>query len=176
MTNILTIGFTRKTAAEFFGLLEEAGVARLIDVRLNNVSQLSGFAKRDDLRYFVREICGIDYEHVPLLAPEKEMLDDYKKRKGEWGEYEKRFLGLMEKRRIERELSPDILDGGCLLCSEDEPHYCHRRLAAEYLSNHWGGVNVRHLVIERPVARPKRKATLRARENRIPARAVRRQS
>lgn len=143
---ILTIGFTRKTAGEFFGLLRESGAKKVVDVRLNNVSQLSGFAKRDDLQFFARELCGADYAHAPLLAPEKEMLEDYKKRKGGWDEYEKRFLGLMEKRRIEQEFSPSDLDGGCLLCSEHLPHHCHRRLVAEYLKAQWGGVEVTHLV------------------------------
>lgn len=143
--NVYTIGFTKKSAERFFDLLRGSTTKRLIDVRLNNVSQLAGFAKRDDLRFFLREICDIDYLHIPLLAPTKEMLDEYKKGGGDWDLYEKRFLGLMESRSIEDELSPDVLDEGCLLCSEEKPHHCHRRLVAEYLRDRWNGVSITHL-------------------------------
>src|SRR5438445_8599836 len=96
---IYTIGFTKTTAAEFFERLKRAGIQRLLDVRLNNVSQLAGFAKRDDLAYFLREICGADYRHEPLLAPTQELLDAYKKQKGDWEDYERDFLDLMAERR-----------------------------------------------------------------------------
>ena len=146
MTRIQTIGFTRKTAGQFFGMLRESGARRLLDVRLNNRSQLAGFAKRDDLSWFLGELCEMEYTHIPLLAPESEMLDDYKKRGGAWEEYERRFLDLLSARRVERELSRELLDDACLLCSEHEPHFCHRRLVAEYLSKCWGEVSVRHLI------------------------------
>lgn len=146
MTRIHTIGFTRKTAAQFFGMLRRSGARRLLDVRLNNRSQLAGFAKRDDLSWLLGELCDMEYLHLPQLAPEPDMLADYKKRGGAWSEYERRFLGLLKARRVERELPRDLLDGACLLCSEHEPHFCHRRLAAEYLSARWGNVSVRHLV------------------------------
>ncbi|HEX4166125.1 MAG TPA: DUF488 domain-containing protein [Bryobacteraceae bacterium] len=143
---ILTIGFTKKSAETFFTRLKNAGVKRLVDVRLNNVSQLAGFAKKDDLRYFTREICHIDYVHVPALAPTAEILDPYKKqRNGDWTLYERQFLDLMAKRRIEETVSRDILDGGCLLCSEEKPHRCHRRLVAEYLQEKWGDVEIEHI-------------------------------
>lgn len=145
MTRIHTIGFTRKSAGQFFGMLRASGARRLLDVRLNNRSQLAGFAKRDDLAWLLRELCGMDYLHLPLLAPEPDMLADYKKRGGDWADYERRFLNLMRARKVERELSRDLLNGACLLCSEHEPHFCHRRLAAEYLSKRWGRVAVRHL-------------------------------
>lgn len=143
---IYTIGFTKKSAEKFFGLLNASGTRRLIDVRLNNVSQLAGFAKRDDLSYFLRTICDIDYVHLPLLAPTKEMLDEYKKGVGDWDLYARRFLELMASRSIEEELSRDLLEGGCLLCSEDKPHHCHRRLIAEYLGERWGPLNIEHLL------------------------------
>jgi uncharacterized protein (DUF488 family) len=142
---ISTIGFTKKTARKFFDLLKRSGAKRLIDVRLNNVSQLAGFAKRDDLAFFAKEICDVDYVHMPLLAPTQEMLDSYKKHGGDWSEYENRFLGLMEARKIEDRLSREELTDGCLLCSEDMPHHCHRRLVADYLKGHWGNVTVNHL-------------------------------
>ena len=142
---VFTIGFTRKPARRFFDLLRESGTRRVVDVRLNNVSQLSGFAKRDDLAYFLAEICGIEYLHLPELAPTKEILDDYRKGGGDWETYEARFLDLMRQRRIERTVSEEVVAGGCLLCSEDKPHHCHRRLVAEYLNEQWGGVEIAHL-------------------------------
>jgi len=142
---IFTIGFIKKSAETFFTRLTNAGVKRLIDVRLNNVSQLAGFTKKNDLRYFTKAICNIDYLHIPDLAPTAEILDPYKKAKnGDWQLYERQFLELMQSRHIEN--SPrEILDGGCLLCSEEEPHHCHRRLVAEYLKKHWGDVEIEHL-------------------------------
>jgi uncharacterized protein (DUF488 family) len=142
---IFTIGFTKKSAETFFTRLKNAEVKRLIDVRLKNVSQLAGFTKRDDLRYFTKTICNIDYVHLPELAPTADILDPYKKAKnGDWQLYEGQFLDLMRSRHIEN--SPrEILDGGCLLCSEKEPHHCHRRLVAEYLKEHWGDVEIEHL-------------------------------
>jgi uncharacterized protein (DUF488 family) len=142
---IFTIGFTNKKAEAFFEKLSQSGVKRIVDVRLNNVSQLAGFSKKDDLKYFLRAIAGIDYVHVPDLAPTKEMLDAYKKHKGDWSVYEKEFLDLMERRRIEDSIARDLIDQGCLLCSEDKPHHCHRRLVAEYLERHWPAVSIHHL-------------------------------
>lgn len=143
--DISTIGFTKKSAQRFFQLLKGSGAKRIIDVRLNNVSQLAGFAKRDDLAFFAKEICDVDYVHAPLLAPTQEMLDTYKKDRGEWSDYEARFLDLMSARKIEERLSPEQLADGCLLCSEDKPHHCHRRLVAEYLQSSWGSVTINHL-------------------------------
>src|SRR3954468_11753818 len=142
---VYTIGFTRKSAAAFFGLLRGAGVRRLIDVRLNNVSQLAGFTKRDDLAFFVKELCGAEYVHEPLLAPTHEMLDAYKKAKGDWAEYARRFLQLMSERRIEATLDRGLFDGAALLCSEPTAEYCHRRLVVEYLAGKWGDVKAVHL-------------------------------
>lgn len=143
---IFTIGFTKKSAETFFTRLKQAGVSRLVDVRLNNVSQLAGFTKRDDLRYFAKAICNIDYVHLPQLAPTADILDPYKKqKKGDWDLYERQFLDLMKARKIEENISPGLLDGGCLLCSEEKPHHCHRRLVAEYLSEKWGGIEIQHI-------------------------------
>jgi uncharacterized protein (DUF488 family) len=142
---LYTIGFTKKSAETFFTRLTNAGVKRLVDVRLNNVSQLAGFTKRDDLRYFTRVICNIDYVHLPDLAPTQDILDAYKKKKGDWGLYERQFLDLMRSRHIEKKVSRDMLDGACLLCSEETPHHCHRRLVAEYLKEHWPDVEIGHI-------------------------------
>jgi uncharacterized protein (DUF488 family) len=143
---IFTIGFTKKSAEAFFTRLKNAGVKRLVDVRLNNISQLAGFTKRDDLQYFAKAICGIEYVHIPKLAPTAEILDPYKKRKnGDWPLYERQFLDLMRARQIEETVSRDLLDGGCLLCSEETPHHCHRRLVAEYLKEKWDGIEIEHI-------------------------------
>jgi len=142
---IFTIGFTKKSAKRFFELLRASGAKRVVDVRLNNVSQLAGFAKKDDLAYFLREICDIDYVHLAALAPTQELLDQYKKQHGDWKTYEVRFLELMKQRHIEETVSKEVVEGGCLLCSEDKPHYCHRRVVAEYLKDHWGDIEVSHL-------------------------------
>jgi uncharacterized protein (DUF488 family) len=143
---ISTIGFTKSSAENFFARLKSAGVQRVLDVRLHNTSQLAGFAKSDDLAFFLRSIAGIEYRHIPLLAPEETMLSRYKKGGGSWLAYEVEFLRLMGTRKIEERLKPEMMDGACLLCSEDKPHHCHRRLVCEYLNGKWGGVlKVRHL-------------------------------
>ncbi len=142
---VFTIGFTKKSAQQFFEMLRRSGAKRVVDVRLNNVSQLAGFAKRDDLKFFLKEVCGMDYVHTPDLAPTQEMLDEYKKLKGDWQTYEKRFLDLMEKRKIEDRIPKEDVAEGCLLCSEDKPHHCHRRLVVEYLRQQWGDLDINHL-------------------------------
>ena len=143
---IFTIGFTKTKAEQFFEELRDNGVKRIIDVRLNNISQLAGFTKKDDLEYFLKELYGIDYVHLSELAPTKDILDEYKKNKGEWADYEKRFLDLMEARKIEQNISKEVVDNGCMLCSEDTPTHCHRRLVVEYLEHHWGDIDIKHLL------------------------------
>lgn len=142
---LFTIGFTKKSAETFFTKLQQAGVKRLIDVRLNNNSQLAGFSKREDLAYFLRSIAGIQYVHLLDLAPTAELLGRYKKLDKDWPAYERDFLKLMADRQIESTIPPNLLDAGCLLCSEDKPHHCHRRLVAEYLREKWGNLDIRHL-------------------------------
>ncbi len=144
--DVTTIGFTKTDAENFFGRLKTAGVKRVIDVRLHNTSQLAGFAKADDLPFFLRELCGADYVHEPLLAPTEEIMTAFKKQKGDWNVFEESFLGLMACRKIENQFKAEAFDGSCLLCSEDKPHQCHRRLVIDYLNGKWGGrLAVRHL-------------------------------
>lgn len=144
--NLLTIGFTKKNAEKFFGLLRSSGASRLIDVRLNNSSQLAGFAKKDDLKFFLREICNISYSHAPDLAPTDEILRLYKMGEISWEVYSDKFLNLMTKRNIERCFDVELLRSSCLLCSEHEPHFCHRRLVAEYLKEHGcKEIEIKHL-------------------------------
>jgi uncharacterized protein (DUF488 family) len=142
---LFTIGFTKKSAETFFTRLQQAGVKRIVDVRLNNNSQLAGFSKRDDLAYFLRSIGGIEYVHLTDLAPTKELLDRYKKLDRDWPAYERDFLKLITDRRIDQTVPADLLDGGCLLCSEEKPHHCHRRVVAEFLRDRWGAVEIQHL-------------------------------
>jgi uncharacterized protein (DUF488 family) len=144
---IFTIGFTRTTAGDFFDRLKSQRVERLLDVRLNNKSQLAGFAKRDDLAYFLRELVGASYEHAPLLAPTQDILDDFKKKKEmPWEEYERRFLALLGEREVENKLSPgEFSQRTVLLCSESTPEHCHRRLVVEYLRERWGNLEIVHL-------------------------------
>lgn len=144
--DVATIGFTKTTASAFFDRIKKSGVKKVVDVRLHNTSQLAGFAKADDLSYFLREICGAEYVHQPLLAPTDDILKAFKRDKGDWNVYQGSFLKLMSERRIESRLKPDMFQGSCLLCSEATPHHCHRRLVCEYLNDKWGGsLNVRHL-------------------------------
>jgi uncharacterized protein (DUF488 family) len=143
---IFTIGFAGKTAQTFFETLQNAGVKRVIDVRLNNVSQLAGFTKKKDLEYFLRVIANIDYLHYEDLAPTADILDRFKK-KGEmdWTEYERLFNSLLEERRPEERHKPAEFDEACLLCSEPTADNCHRRLVAERLHRKWEDVLITHL-------------------------------
>ena len=142
---LYTIGFTQKSAKRFFETLAEAQVRRVIDVRLNNVSQLSGFSKQEDLAYFLNKIYSIEYIHEPRLAPTQEMLDAYKKNKGNWSEYETRFNALMDGRHVADWIDENLLSQSCLLCSEAEPNFCHRRLVAEIAQQKFPSLQIDHL-------------------------------
>ncbi|GGI44322.1 uncharacterized protein (DUF488 family) [Agromyces flavus] len=142
---LFTIGFTKKSAAQFFGLLRGNGATTLVDTRLNNVSQLAGFTKRDDLQFFASELCDMSYRHELRLAPSDELLAAYKKGRMPWETYAGAYLELIRVRRVEATLRPEEFDNAVLLCSEPTPDHCHRRLAAEYLAAAWGGVEVVHL-------------------------------
>jgi uncharacterized protein (DUF488 family) len=143
---IYSIGFTQKSASQFFGLLKTNGIERLLDVRLNNTSQLAGFAKQADLAYFLREICGAEYEHEPLLAPTADILDAYKKHKGDWNVYTEAYLSLIRARKVETALDRESFQKKTvLLCSEATADHCHRKLALEYLQKYWDGISIIHL-------------------------------
>lgn len=172
---IYTIGFTKKKAEDFFELLRKEGIEQLIDVRINNMSQLAGFTKRDDFIYFLEQILGTEYLHEPLLAPTEELLKDYrtkikdcqtknstknKDKEGRkkalearklckenvWKVYEKTFLKLMSERKIENTIPRDMFaKRTMLLCSELGPENCHRRLVLEYLDKAWGNIQAVHL-------------------------------
>ena len=143
---IFTIGFTKKTAKQFFSLLDRPDLKRVVDIRLNNNSQLAGFTKSGDLRFFLQRVVGKDYVHLPQLAPGADMLKAYRDGKSDWPAYEREFLALMKQLQVEETVSMDLLDGGCLLCSEATPDHCHRLLVTKYLAAEWPDVQVCHLV------------------------------
>ena len=151
MNTVYTIGFTKKSAEHFFTLLRNSGAERLLDVRLNNRSQLAAFAKAGkdgggDLGWLLAELCGMDYQHLPELAPTQEMLEAYRKGGLRWDLYARRYRALLRQRQVEHILSPESLANGVLLCSEHEPDRCHRRLAARYLQRAWEDVEIIDLV------------------------------
>jgi len=141
---VLTIGFTKESARQFFETVGRAGARRLVDMRLNNSSQLAGFTKRDDLEYFLDAILGIGDVHEPLLAPTPELLSTFQKERRSWSWYEEEFLPLMRERRIHEQVPRELIDGAVLLCGA-KPDRCHRRLVAEYLAGHRGGMEIAHL-------------------------------
>lgn len=145
MTKIYTIGFAGKNAEHFFTLLQHSDIKLLVDIRLNNTSQLSAYAKKQDLEYFLHKICNIDYVHLELFAPTKEILDSYKKKKITWDQYEDDYLKLIERRKVKNSLKNFDFDGACLLCSEPTPEHCHRRLAAEFIRDNFDIQRIVHL-------------------------------
>jgi uncharacterized protein (DUF488 family) len=159
---LCTIGFTGKTAEEFFTLLTNAGVQQVIDIRQNRGGQLSGFSKHPDLSFFLKKIAGIEYLHEPLLAPPAELLKSYRGTK-DWALYETDFLAVMKKRGIPATLDTSLWPPNVsLLCSEPGPEKCHRRLVADLLAGYWReqgyDVEIRHLLVPRPtLAKPRRK-------------------
>ncbi len=144
---LYTIGFTKKSAERFFALLAENGVRRLIDIRVHPEGQLSGFAKGDDLAYFLARLIGCDYHHLAILAPAEEILSDYRK-DHDWARYEQRFAELMDQRDVPAVLDRSLFTdrASCLLCSEATPEHCHRRLVAERLAQAWPELEIVHLV------------------------------
>ena len=136
MITLYTIGFTKKSAEQFFGLLRKNNVKQLVDVRISNSSQLAGFAKGKDLEFFTNEICHIPYIHIVDFAPTKELLDLWHKNEVTWTEYVEIYTQMLKDREIVKKYGVKSFDGACFLCSEDTPEQCHRRLLAEYLQEH----------------------------------------
>lgn len=145
MIKLYTIGFTGKSAQQFFDLLEQNGVKKIIDTRINNTSQLSGFAKGRDLAFFARRLANIGYEHRLEFAPTKALLSGYRKREIAWADYTDIYLNLLEERQIKESINLAALHQSCLLCSEHAPDHCHRRLLAEYLQEIDPNIHVIHL-------------------------------
>jgi uncharacterized protein (DUF488 family) len=143
---IYTIGFTQKSARQFFGILKSNQIRNLLDIRLSNSGQLAGFTKSTDLAYFLRELCDADYLHEPRLAPTKELLSGYRNGEFSWADYERIFNQLLIERDVEHTIDPALfVERTAMLCSEAMPEQCHRRLVAEYLQRAWGDVTIRHL-------------------------------
>jgi uncharacterized protein (DUF488 family) len=146
MIKLYTIGFTGKPAEKFFNLLTSSGVKKIVDTRINNVSQLAGFAKGSDLKFFAKEIGDISYEHNIDFAPTKELLTRYRNKKMTWEEYEVEYLNLLDMRKVASKTDIEKLHENCLLCSEHTPEKCHRRLLAEYLKHVKNDVEIIHLI------------------------------
>jgi len=146
MPKVFTIGFGQKNLKKFIGLLKEAEVTNVIDIRLNNTSQLAGYAKKDDLQ-FILNLVGIEYEHEISLAPDKQLLDDYKKKKLDWNTYEERYIKRLETNSLPQWVTERIKNNKvCLLCSEHTPEHCHRRLLAEYIKQSYiPDLEIKHL-------------------------------
>jgi uncharacterized protein (DUF488 family) len=144
---VATIGFTGKTAQEFFDLLKNAEVRTVLDIRLSNTSQLAGFAKKQDLPFFLDKLCGAAYEEMPDLAPEPDLFKRFKAKELTWDDFSAAYVELIAKRRVESNLDVDQFRSACLLCSEHLPHHCHRALALEYLNSRWNSrLKITHLL------------------------------
>ena len=145
MARLFTIGFTRTTAESFFRRLQEAGVKKVIDVRVHPHSQLAAFAKKADLEYFLMAISGIAYLHAPMLAPTEAIFDGIKTGELSWAQYESAFRSLMVERGVRGIFKPADMEDACLLCACATHEFCHRRLVAEHFKEVWRGVEVVHL-------------------------------
>jgi uncharacterized protein (DUF488 family) len=146
MIKLFTIGFTNKSAEQFFDLLKNNQVEGLVDTRINNVSQLSGFAKGNDLKFFAKQIGKINYTHTLDFAPTKDLLSDYRAKKITWADYEIAYLNLLDSRKIKQKVDVESLHQHCLLCSEHTPEKCHRRLLAEYFQVVRQDIEIVHLI------------------------------
>lgn len=145
MIKLYTIGFTGKSAEKFFTLLQNNAVERIVDTRINNTSQLSGYAKADDLAFFAKTIGRMDYKHQLDFAPTKDLLANYRNKKISWSEYETEYLNLLDMRKISNKVNVEELHQNCLLCSEHTPEQCHRRLLAEYFQHRYNDIEIIHL-------------------------------
>lgn len=145
MIKLYTIGFTKKTARQFFELLKNNNITRLVDIRINRSSQLAGFAKGGDLEYFITEICKAEYQHIADFAPTKELLSDYQNKKIDWSGYQKTYRNLIEKRRIADKYNIKEFDNACFLCSEPTAEQCHRRLLVEYFKEKTPDIQIIHI-------------------------------
>jgi len=145
LVKVFTMGYVGKNAREFFDILKQTGIKKVADVRLYNTSQLGGFTKKQDLEYFLQTIVGAEYIHMPVMAPTKQLLNDYKKGRLSWPQYENQFNSFIAERQIEKHVMLQDMDMMCFLCSEAKADNCHRRLVAEYLAEHWKSISINHL-------------------------------
>ena len=145
LVKVFTIGYAGKNARDFFTILKQANISKVIDVRLYNTSQLAGFTKKQDIEYFLETIAGASYIHLPIMAPTKQLLNDYKKGLISWQQYETQFKTIIARRQIEKHITPQDMDMACFLCSEAKADNCHRRLVAEYLAGLWSNISIIHL-------------------------------
>jgi uncharacterized protein (DUF488 family) len=148
MNTFFTIGFTQKNAKKFFELLKMNNISRVVDIRINNSSQLAGFAKGDDLEYFLKTVADIDYVYMPELAPTKELLKEYRDKKATWADYETKYIALLKNRNIADGVRIEDFNNNCFLCSEHLAQQCHRRLLVEFLKDHnkEKEITIKHLI------------------------------
>jgi uncharacterized protein (DUF488 family) len=142
---IFTIGYAGRNAGDFFTTLKQAGIRKVMDVRLYNTSQLAAFTKKQDIEYFLQNVVGAEYVHLPIMAPTPQLLSDYKKGLIGWQQYEAQFKAIIAQRQIQGHITPQDADMSCFLCSEAKADKCHRRIVAEYLAGHWRNVSIHHL-------------------------------
>jgi len=145
MTKLYTMGFTKKSAEDFFTILGKNNVEKILDIRLNNDSHLSSFARKKHLPFLLERILRCKYDHLPILAPTDKLFQGYKKKTITWPDYKKRFMDLMDERKPENFITEAQLHNACFLCSEPSPEGCHRRLAAEYFAKKISGIRIKHL-------------------------------
>ena len=141
-----TIGFTKKTAKEFFNMLKDNKITKVIDIRLNNTSQIAGFAKQPNLQYFLKELANIEYQHITDFTPSKELLHDYQHNNLDWDKYIEIFNNLLKVRDVERNYKVEDFNNCCFLCSEQLPDFCHRRLVVEFLAKNKDNVIIKHII------------------------------
>ena len=144
--NLFTIGFTGKSAEKFFGLLKSSKATKLIDIRINRTSQLAGFAKEQDLKFFLPKLAGMDYFVREDLAPTKELLSSYRDKEINWEEFAQKYQELLKQRGSLESLDSEVFDNAVLLCSENEPEKCHRTLLAELISKKFVGLQISNLI------------------------------
>lgn len=145
MTNLYTIGTTKKSLKQFIKLLQQNKIETLIDTRLHNTSQLAGFSKKDDLS-FILGLVKIKYSHNLSLAPSQEFLRPFKHKQLSWEQYENFYIDLIKNRHVEKQINNIVGTGhNCILCSEDSPSHCHRRLLAQYLKEFDASIQIVHL-------------------------------
>ena len=145
LVKVFTIGYAGKSARKFFTILKQAGVKKVIDVRLYNTSQLAGFTRKQDIEYFLQAIVDAEYVYMPIMAPTKQLLNDYKKELIGWPQYESQFKAIIAQRQIQKHIILQDMDMSCFLCSEAKPDNCHRRLVVEYMAEHWQNITIQHL-------------------------------
>lgn len=131
---VFTIGINNKSAEQFFRLLSDNKIIKIIDIRLNNTTQLCGFSKMNDLKFFLKRILNIEYEYISDFAPTKDIMVSYRENK-DWNKFKTDYLKLLENRKVKESYQNYDFRNTCFLCSEDDADNCHRKILSEFLDN-----------------------------------------